>query len=118
MISIAGLEKGAVLAVLFNSATSRSLGSLNAHPKPMTSVIGAKVFEEVGPHFDYLQGRVLKVDLSGDEFDEALYDRDNGAGTASAAIIALRAANEGLAPAVEGPIIRPKSRPRIVRDDG
>lgn len=27
--------------------------------------------------FDYLYGRVLKVDLSGDEFEESLYDRDN-----------------------------------------
>lgn len=95
MIDITGLEKGAVLAVLFNSATSRSLGSLNAHPKPMTSKIGAKVIAETGPEFDYLQGRVLKIDLSGDEFDEALYDRDNGAGTAQAAVVALRATEGG-----------------------
>ena len=44
--------------------------------------------------FDYLHGRVLKVDLSGDEFDERLYDRDCGEGAAQRAVDSVRAEKE------------------------
>ena len=37
-------------------------------------------------YFDYLYGRVMKVDLSKDTFDPFLYDRDNGQGAAERAI--------------------------------
>jgi hypothetical protein len=40
-------------------------------------------------YFDYLQGRVMKVSLEGDELDARLYDRDNGEGAAAEAISAL-----------------------------
>jgi hypothetical protein len=43
-----------------------------------------------GANFDYLHGRVMKVDLSGDSFDPWLYDRDNGEGAASRAIAKMR----------------------------
>ena len=43
-----------------------------------------------GTYFDYLYGRVLKVDLSGDEFDERLYERDNGRDSAARAIAFLK----------------------------
>jgi len=42
-------------------------------------------------YFDYLYGRVLKVDLSKDEFDERLYDRDCGEGAAQRAVNSARA---------------------------
>ena len=45
-------------------------------------------------YFDYLHGRVLKVDLSGDEFDERLYDRDCGEGAAQRAVDSVRAEKE------------------------
>lgn len=41
-------------------------------------------------YFDYLEGRVMKVDLSGDSFETYLYDRDNGEGAAFTVIRALR----------------------------
>jgi hypothetical protein len=41
-------------------------------------------------YFDYLRGRVMKVDLSKDAFDPWLYDRDNGAGAAERAVSRLR----------------------------
>ena len=38
-------------------------------------------------YFDYLKGRVMKVDLSEDDgFEEWLYDRDNGEGAAQSAL--------------------------------
>lgn len=41
-------------------------------------------------YFDYLNGKVLKVDISQDEFDPRLYDRDNGENAAQRAIDGLR----------------------------
>lgn len=41
-------------------------------------------------YFDYVEGHVIKCDLSGDSFDEFLYDRDCGAGAAENAINELR----------------------------
>jgi hypothetical protein len=32
-------------------------------------------------YFDYLKGRVMKIDLSGEMMDTWLYDRDNGQGS-------------------------------------
>jgi len=37
-------------------------------------------------YFDYLYGKIMKVNLSGDEFSPTLYDRDNGEGSAFKAI--------------------------------
>lgn len=42
--------------------------------------------------FDYLKGRVMKVNLSGDTLNEWGYDRDNGTGAAERAIASLRKA--------------------------
>ena len=43
-------------------------------------------------YFDYLYGRVLKVDLKGDDgFEEWLYDRDNGEGAAQQSLDDYRA---------------------------
>ena len=38
---------------------------------------------------DYLSGRVMKVNLSGDEMRTDLYNRDNGAGSAEAIVNSL-----------------------------
>lgn len=45
-------------------------------------------------YFDYLRGRVLKVDLSGDTFDTFLFNRDLGEGAAEAIIADLRASDD------------------------
>lgn len=44
--------------------------------------------------FDYLNGRVMKIDLSGDSFDSWLFNRDNGEGAAEMAIQSLRSSGE------------------------
>lgn len=41
-------------------------------------------------YFDYVDGHVIKCDLSGDEFNPALFDRDCGEGAAAKAIENLR----------------------------
>ncbi|MFJ6841415.1 hypothetical protein ACIQRE_01960 [Streptomyces griseoluteus] len=94
VVNIAGLDKAAVLAALYNASRPLGLGFLNpASGLSMTTEQAALVLEEAGdaPYFDYLRGRVMKIRLRGDEVDPALYDRDNGPGACAAAISALRA---------------------------
>jgi len=88
-ISLEGLDRGAVLAALYNDYHPQGMGFLHFDPKPMTPAEGNKLLKN-NTYFDYLQGRVMKVDLSNDTLDPWLYDRDNGTGAAEAAIIALK----------------------------
>lgn len=86
------MNKGAVLAALYNNSKPQGLGMLHYTPEDMTIEQGEKLIGESSQnktypnYFDYLQGRVMKVDLSKDEFDPRLYDRDNGESAAEMAI--------------------------------
>lgn len=89
-IDISGLDRAAVLAALFNGARAQGLGFL-AHQEGDMTVEQAQAILDTGTtYFDYLQGRVMKVDLSGDSFDPWGYDRDNGEGAAFSVIRSLR----------------------------
>ncbi|MCX3059604.1 hypothetical protein [Streptomyces beihaiensis] len=91
-VNIAGLDRAAVLAALYNASKPQGLGFLDPRSiAPMTAQRAAEVLAEAGqdPYFDYLQGRVMKIRLS-DELDPRLYDRDNGDGACAAAIDGLR----------------------------
>lgn len=93
MIDIKGLDKAAVLAALYNRAQPQGMGFLHFDPKPMTTEEAAVHLEAVKPfdsRFDYLKGRVMKVQILGDELYEGLYDRDNGQGAAARAIDSIR----------------------------
>lgn len=89
-MNISKLNKADVLAALYNNSRPQGLGYIHFTPEAMTS-------EEAQGHldknehryFDYLKGRVLKVDLSGDELYTDLYDRDNGQGAAEDALAGL-----------------------------
>jgi hypothetical protein len=78
-------NRAQVLAALFNNARPQGMGFLSFKPEPMTAAQAAELLK-AQTYFDYLQGRVMKVDLGGDSFDERLYDRDNGQGAAWAAV--------------------------------
>jgi len=89
MISISRYKKSRVLAGLYNAAKVQGLGFLQADDRIMSDDEADKILiesEQDGFRFDYLKGRVLKVNLSGDEFDPRLYDRDNGDGVADRVI--------------------------------
>lgn len=89
-VDITGLPKGAVLAALYNASRAQGMGFLHYDPKPMTPEMGDE-FLKRDTYFDYMQGRVMKVDLKSDtSFDPWLYDRDNGDGKAQMVIDALR----------------------------
>lgn len=90
MIDIKGLDKAEVLKELYNNSIHQGLGFLNFNSKDMTLEEAKEILKQ-RTYFDYLNGRVMKVDLSSDdEFEEWLYDRDNGIGSAKRVIDELR----------------------------
>lgn len=91
MVSIKGLNKADVLAVLYNASKPQGMGFMQYDAKPMTREEARKILDSGQTYFDYLKGRVMKVDLSkDDEFNPWGFDRDNGQGAAERAVNSLR----------------------------
>jgi hypothetical protein len=91
MIDIKGFSKAKLLASLYNRARPQGMGFLQYDPKDMTIEEAQKIIDELTMngyrlYFDYLKGRVMKVNLSKDMLDPSLYDRDNGPGSAFEAV--------------------------------
>jgi hypothetical protein len=82
-----------VLAALWNNATHPPAWFNHSGPAPstMTREAAAVILGEKGYNFDYLLGRILKLDLSGDDLRVWLYDRDNGSGMAKRVVENLHA---------------------------
>lgn len=89
-VDIKGLDKAEVLAALYNASRQQGMGFLQ--PRGADGMTAEQAREELkrGTYFDYLHGRVMKVDLSKDTFCAGAYDRDNGQGAAERAIASLR----------------------------
>jgi len=79
-ISLTGLDKADVLAALYNASKPLRAGFIDYDKKPMTREEAQSILDCGDTYFDYLQGRVMKVDLSGDTLNPGGYDRDNGGG--------------------------------------
>lgn len=103
-INIAGIDKAELFAALYNHAKPLGMGMLHYDPTPLTKesaekLMGlgddsARMFPGMGRrsmYFDYVKGRPLKIDLSGDELETALYNRDQGDGAAERIVEGLRA---------------------------
>ncbi len=91
MVDIKGLDKARVLKALYDNSHVQGLGFMHAVPDGTVTVERCAEILEKGMEFDYLYGRVLKVELSTDEVDERLYDRDCGEGAAQRAVDSIRA---------------------------
>lgn len=89
MINITGLPKVEVLQALYKNAKPLGMGMLHFVPGPMPQEEAQAMIDEGQTYFDYVNGRVMKVDLSRDELDPRLYDRDNGEGAAEKALAQL-----------------------------
>lgn len=85
-MDIKGFRKPAVLAALYNASQPLGMGFLQFRQGVMTEA-EAEHLLRTQTYFDYLKGRVMKVDLSSDYLDTRLYDRDNGEGAAERAIL-------------------------------
>jgi hypothetical protein len=93
VINIKGLNKADVLLALFNASKSRS-NQMTADLMELIDPIdidrsSGLIEDNPSLYFDYVNGRSLKVDLSGDGLDTWLYDRDNGEGCAAMALSPL-----------------------------
>lgn len=89
MVDIRRLDKAEVLKALYDHSHEQGLGFLQAVPAGFVTVELCRKLLAETTYFDYMYGRVMKVDLSGDQFDESLYDRDNGPGAAYAAVCSV-----------------------------
>ena len=91
MVLYEDLSKAEVLCALYNNAQCRGLGALHYKNEDLTVQEARKLLNNT-TYFDYLFGRVLKIDLKDDKgFKEWLYDRDNGEGAAQASLDEYRA---------------------------
>ena len=84
-IDISKKDKAAVLKALYDFSKPIGLGILSFQSDKM-DIKTARRLVSSSTKYDYIGGRVIKVDISGNSFDPWLYDRDNGDGRAKEAI--------------------------------
>jgi len=102
-IDIAGLDKAELFAALYNHAKPLGMGFMQYDPSPLTKEAAQKLMEagddssrmfpgfaKKGLYFDYVKGRPMKIDLSGDEMETHLYNRDQGDNAAEKIVARLR----------------------------
>ena len=85
-VNISKLNKAEVLAALYSASRPLGMGHLQNHTAAMSVDDAQELLDGGQTYFDYVNGRVMKVDLSGDELRTALFNRDNGADAAESAI--------------------------------
>lgn len=96
-VNISGLSKASVLMALFNNSHQQGMGFFHTEGAKQMSLEDAQAIideycrRSMRLYFDYLLGRVMKVDITGDSFRPLAYDRDVGDGAAATTIAALRA---------------------------
>lgn len=90
-MNISKYNKADVLRILYNNSKPQGMGFLHFDPIDMTKKQAQDLLDDLGPlkYFDYLKGRVMKIDLSNDELDTRLYNRDNGIDAAEKAIVSF-----------------------------
>ena len=89
-INIEGLDKVELLIALYNNARTQGIGRAPLRVEESMTRAQASILLMGRTYFDYIDGRVLKVDLSSNTLDSWLYDRDNGKGVAEKIIAKLR----------------------------
>lgn len=90
MIDVSKIPPARVLAALYNASRPQGFGFMHFTPEDMTEARAEKLIGNQGPaYFDYIDGRVMKVEIGGATIDPRLYDRDNGPGAAARAIATI-----------------------------
>ena len=88
-LDIKGIDKAELLAALHNGTPAIGMGRM--HDIGRMSVEQAQRYVDNGElRFDYLCGRPLKCNISGDTMRFGLYDRDAGPGAAERIVFDLR----------------------------
>ncbi len=88
-VDISNKDKAEVLASLYNCSHPHGLGYKEFTPEPL-SIKEAKELLNSQTVFDYLKGRVIKINLSNSVINTYLYNRVNGEGAAERAISLCR----------------------------
>jgi hypothetical protein len=77
------MDKVEILRKLYDNAKPQGMGFFHFTPERMTTEEANILFNSCeDKYFDYVKGRVMKIDLNGDILDTYLYNRDNGDGSA------------------------------------
>jgi hypothetical protein len=79
-------DQAKVLATLYNASKPLGTGWLNADMTHVMTEHEALSLLEYTTYFDYVRGRVMKLDFSKDDVDTWLYNRDNGENAAENAV--------------------------------
>lgn len=89
MIDITGLDRAKIIQALYSGAKAQGMSFIHYENKPLDYNEAESLIDR---SIDYLKGRVMKVKISSqsNEFDERLFDRDNGQGCANTLINDLR----------------------------
>lgn len=90
MVDIKGLDKAQVLKALYDNSHVQRVGFFQSVPDGTVTVEHCEKLLKNTTSFDYLCGRVLKIDIGGDAFDERLYDQACGEGAAQRAVDSIR----------------------------
>ena len=92
-IDISKLDKAEVLAALYNASKMQGVSFLACEWRGNMSKEKAQEYIDEccntpgrNLYFDYLNGRVMKINLGKDLLEVRLFDRDNGDGAAQRAI--------------------------------
>lgn len=94
-MNIEGIGKAKILAALYNRSAPQGMGVVQAKAGQMTESEAEALLTKV-TYFDYLYGKVMKIDLHPDvkELDTRLYNRDLADGAAEAIIEQLKMQGE------------------------
>ena len=105
-IDISGLDKARLLQVLYNASRPLGLGFFTGCSPMTLEQAKEEIKSSANLYFDYVNGRVIKMNLSGDTTDSYCYDRDNGPGVAAKVVALLR--SDPTANIVNNPVPRNK----------
>lgn len=87
-IDVSNINPADLLAGLYNRSRPQGMGFLQSKDGVMTPEQAQKELEDITgqqrdhTYFDYLHGRVMKVEINGKVLEPRLYDRDLGQGAA------------------------------------
>jgi hypothetical protein len=84
-VNIGGIPKATVLVALWNAAKKWSVFDVKSAMSESRALKLTSNSKDLW--FDWVDSRCLKVDLTGDQLDPILYDRDNGGAGAAARVI-------------------------------
>lgn len=115
-VLISNLDKAIVLMALYNASSVRGNGFLsNEGYTTMEAEQASKLLEDDDKYFDYINGKVMKVDMGGDILDLCLYDHNNGDGAGLHAIQKHYSSAIELTPELEQAYIRTKRGKTTIR---